>query len=326
MFQDRQLNKPDFGLRDRIDQLVCGSLRGAAYREALQWLDANPHYWRDCALAFLQEQAIEQELQAMAHESLDCHRSLKTCSTKGLTRDLPNSIATAKPKPENGQPDSMESTILHGPAQSVASGNGMQQSFLGHLASNSQVSSKARFAPAAKLLGVAALLLLSFGVGWMTSGYDNRATLDSRSLLSHSDPMAKDSLGNPEHHLADSRTQSGGLTGWDAESNYDQTYAKSANSSNGRNGMRNVNTTDSDSHYSWAISDSMLRNNPDLVGNLSRRLLPIDQEIPRELLELERLGRVRIETSSSLMPIDQENGTVLVPVQQYQIVPVVFSY
>ena len=63
------------------------------------------------------------------------------------------------------------------------------------------------------------------------------------------------------------------------------------------------------------------------VRFVSEQLLPIDRQMPAELRELERLGHVRIETLDAIMPINLDDGTAaIVPVQQYRIKPVVFSF
>ena len=249
-----------------IDQLVCGELRGEAYRNALQLLDANPQHWRACALAFLQEQAIEQELRQMANESIEW------CSNRSL--------------PIAGTGEAHLSFSTEDPVRVVSTEHKYWRTA-------SRV--------AAKLTGLAALLLISFGFGWMASKPE-RNSLETVFKDSTQPESGMAPLTN-QQHLA-----------------YDGTNAQNGS-------IRTVGRRDHDYHDSWAISDAMLRNNPALVGNLSSRLLPIDQRIPDELLELQRQGRVRIESSSSLMPIEQKNGaSVLVPVQQYQIVPIVFSY
>jgi hypothetical protein len=49
-----------------IDDLVSGQLAGDRYRAALNAIDAQPEKWRECALAFLEEQALRQELSLLA--------------------------------------------------------------------------------------------------------------------------------------------------------------------------------------------------------------------------------------------------------------------
>lgn len=251
-----------------IDRLVCGELRGDAYRHAVQWLDGNPQRWRDCALAFLQEQAMEQDLRQIAAQSVDW------CSMKQSPQpELAKTIRTIPNKEEQGTVQVESSSYWN------------------------QVSRRA-----VKLTGLAALLLIGFGGGWIASqsaeypwGSESSTFTgrepdpDSHSKLQH---LAMDRGGGPQAEFT-----------------------------------RNVDARDHVSQPSWAIPEAFFRNNSALPGNLSSRLLSIDQKIPEELLELQRQGRIRIESSSSLMPIQQKNGaSVLVPVQQYKIEPVVFSY
>ncbi len=49
-----------------IDELVTGQLSGQRYRDALKAIDAQPEKWRDCALAFLEDQALRQELTLLS--------------------------------------------------------------------------------------------------------------------------------------------------------------------------------------------------------------------------------------------------------------------
>ena len=48
-----------------LDRLVDGQLAPHEYRELLRQIDKDPDGWRQCALAFLQHQAIEKEMKAM---------------------------------------------------------------------------------------------------------------------------------------------------------------------------------------------------------------------------------------------------------------------
>lgn len=54
-----------------IDNLVCGTLSGVEFRKAIVALEANPQKWRDCALAFLQEQALSEDLTQISHSDVD---------------------------------------------------------------------------------------------------------------------------------------------------------------------------------------------------------------------------------------------------------------
>lgn len=256
---------------DTIDQLVCGSLRGKSYREALQWLESDPGKWRACALAFLQEQAIEQEIQQLAEESIDWHGEhgsrVVGCSS------------SPHPKPNFGDVTNRAVVV---PASSTTA-----------------FYSRHIF----RLASVAALIVLSFTAGWY-GGLPDRQGLQGGAGSGGSTYIDSSGLAGNERKRAG-----------DAASNY-------AAYSDAREYPK-----PGDFGPSWVFSDESLRNNPTLVGNISDSLLPIDQEIPQALRDLERMGRIRVESSSALMPIHHENGaSVLVPVQQLQIVPVVYSY
>ncbi len=114
-----------------IDSLVSGQLTGEQYRAALRALDAKPAKWRDCALAFLEEQALQTELRALAQGDINW-----TIEASG------------------------ESTIsvVTNPHVSVENKNAKVASI------SSRLSSRAR-----SMLSTAALLLVSFTVGWLGS-------------------------------------------------------------------------------------------------------------------------------------------------------------
>lgn len=63
------------------------------------------------------------------------------------------------------------------------------------------------------------------------------------------------------------------------------------------------------------------------VRFVSEQLVPIDRQMPPELRELEPLGHVRIETLDAIMPINLDDGrAAIVPVQQFRIKPILFSF
>ena len=50
-----------------LDRLVDGQLAPQEYRELLRQVEKDPDGWRQCALAFLQHQAMEKELRAFSN-------------------------------------------------------------------------------------------------------------------------------------------------------------------------------------------------------------------------------------------------------------------
>ena len=120
-----------------IDELVCGNLEGDRYREVLRALDAQPERWRECALAFLQEQAIAKEMKAMAKvgfATADSNESEPTISTSDAAL--------------SGVRLSRSDALLHTEAD---------RSF-------------SRLQWMHRMTSIAALLLISFSVGWYGSG------------------------------------------------------------------------------------------------------------------------------------------------------------
>jgi hypothetical protein len=222
-----------------IDNLVCGSLRGAEYRKAVLALEADPQKWRDCALAFLQEQALTQELSQLSQSSVEWQESnFKTHSNSNQVSVVERNLVVA----------------------------------------SSPTSSADQLGWLYKLGSLAALLLLSFSVGWIGS-----------SIRDHS------ALGNQKEPTDTSLVTA-------SNPKVDQVVDR----------VLPMNEFGS--------------NNFSYVGNNSTSLLPIDERIPENLAKLERDGRIRIEKTTAIMPVECESGTMLVPVQQIRIVPVTFSY
>lgn len=52
-----------------LDRLVDGQLSPQEYRELLRQVEKDPDGWRQCALAFLQHQAMEKELRAFSNSA-----------------------------------------------------------------------------------------------------------------------------------------------------------------------------------------------------------------------------------------------------------------
>ncbi|MEM8732699.1 MAG: hypothetical protein AAGG44_00650 [Planctomycetota bacterium] len=51
-----------------IDELVAGTLEGQEYRDVLDAIERHPEGWKQCAMAFLEEQAFEKDLGFLAAE------------------------------------------------------------------------------------------------------------------------------------------------------------------------------------------------------------------------------------------------------------------
>jgi anti-sigma factor RsiW len=113
-----------------IDELVAGELKGERYREVVRALDAQPAKWRDCALAFLEEQALRNELRSLAQGTIDWSTDATSEKTEPtVAAPEPARASQSTPSPASGQ-------------------------------------SSTRFT---NFLSTAALLLVSFTVGWLGS-------------------------------------------------------------------------------------------------------------------------------------------------------------
>ncbi len=132
-----------------IDELVSGQLTGERYRAALLAFEAEPAKWRDCALAFLEEQALRSELRELARGTINW-----------------------------SEVDCLEGAAVDGAASVVTDPHPTGQNNLVSLQFKQQWSSSFR-----TILSTTALLLVSFTVGWLGSevlAERQRTMLESR--------------------------------------------------------------------------------------------------------------------------------------------------
>ncbi len=116
----------------QLMRLVDGEMSLEEQQSALRWLDAHPERWRDCALAFLEEQTLQQEL-----------------ATAGGRTATPVSADAAK-FPEVGSP------ARHATAGPT------------HVTDASQGGTAAASESGwVKLISLAALVMAAFAVGWL---------------------------------------------------------------------------------------------------------------------------------------------------------------
>ncbi len=79
-----------------LDRLVDGQLEEAAYRELLCQIDADPNGWKQCAMAFLEHQALEKELSAFAEDP-----SAPMLACMGSISSDPESLVTVAKRDKN---------------------------------------------------------------------------------------------------------------------------------------------------------------------------------------------------------------------------------
>lgn len=148
-----------------IDALVCGNLEGDQYRQVLRALDAQPERWRECALAFLQEQALAKEIKAMAE------------------------VGFAPAVAEKSGPAILAS-------DSVASGVHLSLSDTSKRLDSDRTFSRLQWMH--RLTSIAALLLISFSVGWYGSGIlggnrsNSNAEANGQNLVGNVPPVVGD--------------------------------------------------------------------------------------------------------------------------------------
>ncbi len=114
-----------------LDELVSGQLSGQRYREVLKALDRNPEQWRACALAFLEDQALRSELRELAKAPRKWTSDEDSATT--APANATDNLAIAVQAPQNARP------------------SGGASNWTSHF------------------LSTAALLLVSFTVGWWGS-------------------------------------------------------------------------------------------------------------------------------------------------------------
>ncbi|MEZ6136131.1 MAG: hypothetical protein R3C53_14630 [Pirellulaceae bacterium] len=223
-----------------LDELVTGNLRGEQYRQVLLALEARPHLWRRCAIAFLQEQALAQDLKSLTQTDLNWAERRALVGHGAPFHDLPALVSRSAPQ--------------------------------GNWFTSKAVLS--RFAT------LAALLLVSFCVGWLGAGLQRRDPPSVNDPVHQASIMPRMAQPTNSHAI----TQPNSL----AQPSRNPTMEQFA---------------------------------------ASQQFMPIDLSVPTALRELEREGRIRIETFDGIMPITLDDGTsAIVPVQQFRVVPVMISY
>lgn len=238
-----------------LDELVAGNLQGDQYRKALQALDAQPQRWRDCALAFLEEQALAQELQALAQGNVGWSDAADV-DMSSLSQEPARGFSLASP---------LDDTRAALPGS--------------HVSATSELRQASRMRWMQRLTSLAALLLISFTIGWVGSDF-----LDGSGAAT----------AEPTGNLA------------------------------GNSGSGPFREPASGGDIQSGIGPSNLLTDFHLAGE---RFVPIDREVPEELREMERRGMIRIETSDAFLPMDLGNGSsAIVPVQQYRVTPVIYTY
>src|SRR5689334_18008262 len=83
-------SRSGFSIERRLGRLVDGELSPEEYRTLLVSLEEEPGGWRQCAMAFLEAQALSQELSQVLHspdESASARASADTVSRATATWD-----------------------------------------------------------------------------------------------------------------------------------------------------------------------------------------------------------------------------------------------
>lgn len=241
------MSEAEIELNERLlGELVAGTLSEEDFRRTLLALERQPLRWRDCALAFLEDQVLSRELKTMAACDLDWHQPpAPTATNERITANLPATgdhrpcLRTASPEPARRR---------------SASHRRLQQ-----------------------VLTLAALLLVGFSVGWLAAEQRPAPVLTENRPVVEPATIAADATHAPVESPA-------------------------------------TDTTPADTDMSN-------------VQFVSEQIMPLDMETPAGLRELERSGRVRVESFDAMVPVSLSNGSsALVPVQQFRVVSNVFAF
>jgi hypothetical protein len=226
-----------------LDDLVTGNLLGERYRQALLAIDARPHLWRKCALAFLREQALQQDMKALTQGSIDWTQAAADDECQ------PAGVELAKEDTEDG-----------------VSSRGLLQ----------------------RMGTLAALLLVSFTVGWLGAGLRIGDTNLDGSAVEQASLMGRQGLS--------------------ASGN--QNPLRSADRSNGS-----------------VPSEALWNGTQTATVFLGDQPTPLNWDLPPELRRMEEMGWVRIESFDAFMPVSLPDGTsAIVPIRQLRVIPELHSY
>ncbi len=231
-----------------LEDLVAGQLTGERYRAALRALDADPKLWRECALAFLEDQALRTELRELAKGTIEwrCDEEKNDASVNVNGVHLGSS---AEIVPTTAAGKKTEAASLRWSSH---------------------------------LLSTAALLMVSFTVGWLGSELlaerEQLLAPKNNAVVTTSNPVGN-AIGN-----ATSRTPL-------------------------QADLPQADIT------------------PQFVLDRPGQFMPLDHEIPQPFLELERQGKVQLESKDGLVPHRMADGTtVFFPVQEVRVIPVTLSF
>jgi len=259
-----------------IDDLVAGQLTRERYREVIRALDAEPSKWRDCALAFLEDQALRAELRELAKGTIDWRGDPLNQPVHQLVPvHLP--VPIHQPVQTNGSLKAANSGNSDA-ARAVASGTATTSAMVAVATQERAAYALPRFS--SHLFSTAALLMVSFTVGWLGS-----------ELLAERERVAVPKIGTV------------------ANSN-----SASAPASRSPNAARLL-----------PMQPPPMQ--PQFVLEQPGQFMPLDHEIPQSIRELERRGRVHVESQEGLVPQRMSDGsTVFIPVQEVRVIPATLSF
>lgn len=255
-----------------LDELVTGDLQGEQYRAVLAALEAQPEKWRDCALAFLQEQALERDLQALAGSE-----STRPWSTSDTI--------------EMHVPSGMLDTVIDQPAVVQALDEHEQDQSAHTTAERRRAeTSFSRLQWMHRVTSIAALLLISFTVGWFGSG-----------------------LWEDGSAQVDTAPDNGSLA--------------TTTGTNANPGAAHQPRTDLPS-VDGSVTAPPQTQFAGLQKLQDGSYVTVQPNMPDWLKVMERRGDVRVERSEIMwVPVDLEDGrSVVVPAQEYRIRPGKISY
>lgn len=291
---------------DAWQDVVDGQLTRDELQQLVSLCEKHPELWRRCAIAFLVEQALQQELKGLASDwpavpgattnvpSTAYRRGLELCDlelhTGGATvdRGLINATSDVVSSADDGLICTGEPSAVKARKATVA------------IKSVRRSSCSAPHSALLNNLTLAASVTIAFFIGWQASRrMRGEMTNHSRSsvvsgvmptVADRSSTAARVGSNAPSHANAAPDIQ---LAGSPAQA-----------TATGRAAVE---------FAADAITEAL--QSPD-------RFVPIDRRIPRELEDLEQRGLLKLESTEGFVPVLLKDGsTAVVPFQQIDVRP-----
>lgn len=303
---------------DAWQDVVDGQLTRDQLQELLVLCEQRPELWRRCAIAFLEEQALEQELKELTgrwpQAPLNAQSAVVDVAVASSdTSDQAQSDQAQSDQPQSDQPQGGAFTMSSVPSHVVGSLVDQPEPTPSAASISEGNTNHRRGSPSAaphslllNNLALAASVTLAFLIGWQASRRMGGELLNSsKSSITAGVLPAGDSRGSQIAHAGSDQFQ---LV--DDASNSQLVGATPQNGSGQQDGL---SAASFEEFAADAITEAL--QSPD-------HFVPIDRRIPRELADLEQRGLLRLESTEGFVPVRLKDGsTAVVPFQQIDVRP-----